>query len=331
MSSTAGGNTVGGGTRIRVGTRGSELALYQTEAIIARMRAVQPGYVFEVVPIVTHGDRFQQKPIAEMGEEVDRGIFNTALEQAVLSGEVHLATCSFKDVESELPAGLRAVSVLPREDHRDVLVSRHGATLDNLPPGAELATSSPRRISQLAAHRPDLRFVPLRGNVPTRVEREAARHDGVVLAAAGLIRLGLQAHVTDWLSEDVLLPAPAQAAMGCQFMEGDERTAALVEAVQDADTELCVRAEKSLLVRLSGGCFAPVGALARRGAATNSSALILRCRIAALDGTRVIDERMEGVFAQPATLVDAMVQRVAAQGGLELVAETRAYLQSGER
>jgi hydroxymethylbilane synthase len=311
---------------IRIGTRGSALALRQTEAIIALLQARSPALRCKVVRIVTHGDRFREKPISAMGEEVDRGIFNTALEQAVLAGEVELATCSFKDVESDLPAGLRAVSVGVREDARDVLVSRHAGGLEALPRGAVLATSSPRRTSQLLAYRPDLRFAPLRGNVTTRVKQESRRYDGVVLAAAGLIRLGLTDHVTQWIDPAILLPAPAQAAMGCEFLAAREDIAALVASIQDPDTELCVRTEKALLVRLSGGCFAPIGVLAR----LEGGRLHLDCRIVSLDGNGRVEERLEGDPAAPEALVEEAVGRIAAKGGLEIVRATREHLLAGQ-
>jgi len=310
----------------RVGTRGSALAMKQTETIMARIQAKFPDTRFRVVEIVTHGDRFREKPIAEMGEEVDRGIFNTALEQAVLSGEVDFATCSFKDVETDLPAGLRAISVLEREDVRDVLVTRHGVDLAALPPNAELATSSPRRISQLRAFRPDFRFHPLRGNVTTRVEKEPARFDGVVLAAAGLLRLGLQGHIQQFIPDTVLLPAPAQAALGCEFRAEREDVARLIEGIQHAATERCVRLEKAMLVRLSGGCFAPIGVLARE----EEGRLRLRVRIVSLDAARRVEEEGSGAPEDGPALVEQLAKRIAEQGGLEIVRDTRKALTAGK-
>jgi hydroxymethylbilane synthase len=313
------------GATIRVGTRGSALALRQTELIVALLRRQDPGLACEIVEIATHGDRFQETPITAMGERVETGIFNTALEQAVLRGEVDLATCSFKDVESALPAGLLAVSVGVREDVHDVLVSRHNLPLERLPPGAVLATSSPRRVSQLAAFRPDFRFEPLRGNVTTRVGRDRERYDGVVLAAAGLRRLGLEKRIVQTIPEEILLPAPAQGAMGCQFAAARADIAQRIAAIQDAATELCVRAEKALLVRLSGGCFAPVGILAT----VHGERLDLRCRIASLDGKRKVEDRISGPPAAAAELTATLAQRVEAAGGKALVEEARTALRPG--
>lgn len=312
---------------MRVGTRGSALARRQTETIIAALQAAAPHLRFEPVPIVTHGDRFSTTPITAMGAEVERGIFNSALEAAVLAGEVDLATFSFKDVESQLPPGIVAESVCERGSPWDVLVSRHGVGVSALPHGAVLGTSSPRRTSQLAAYRPDLAFQPLRGNVNTRVERESARFDGVVLAAAGVERLGLTTHVTERIAADVLLPAPAQGALGCEYLQTREDVAALVRAIQHEPTERCVRVEKRVLVGLSGGCFAPVGVLAEPQADGRAR---VRCRVAALDGSRVVDEQVEGPLADPDALVAALVERVRAAGGLELVQAARRALQGGD-
>jgi hydroxymethylbilane synthase len=314
-----------GGDTLRVGTRGSALALRQTGEIIARMERAAPGSRFETVKVVTHGDRFQEIPITGMGGEVERGIFNTGLEDAILRGEVDFTTCSFKDVQSELRPTLTATSVAPREDHRDVLVSRHGVPLADLPRNATLATSSPRRISQLKAFRPDFRFVPLRGNVPTRVERESKRFDGIVLAAAGLIRLGMEAHICAFIDEAVLLPAPAQGALGCEYRAGHRRVEELVQAIRHPETELCVRTEKALLVRLSGGCFAPIGVLAQ----VRDGRLTVRCRVASLDGRKVVEAAETGAPDDAPAMLEALTARIAGQGGLAIVQAVREELQAG--
>ena len=310
---------------IRIGTRGSALAMKQTEMIMGLMKQQQPGVNFEVVEIVTHGDRFRDKAITEMGEQVDKGIFNTALEEAVLEDRVDLATCSFKDVESDLPPGLVAVSVGERERVNDVLVSRHEGGLNGLPRGAVLATSSPRRTSQLKAFREDLSFVPLRGNVTTRVEKESLNYDGVVLAAAGLLRLGLQDHIREFVDESVLLPAPAQGAMGCQYLESRPEIAGLVGAIQHADTELCVKAEKSVLVALSGGCFAPIGVLAR----VVEGRFVLRCKVVSLDAARQVDYQAQGQPDEAESVIAEVVEGVRQQGGAEIIADTREALRLG--
>jgi hydroxymethylbilane synthase len=309
----------------RVGSRGSALALEQTRRILAWLRARNPGARFEIAEIVTHGDRFASTPIAEMGARLETGIFNTALEQAVLRGEVDFATCSFKDVESQLPAGLRAVPVGPREDPRDVLVSRHGVGVDGLPAQAVIATSSPRRTSQLLRLRPDLRFHPLRGNITTRVERDVARFDGIVLAAAGLIRLGLESRVTEWLEPERLFPAPAQGALGCEYRADRKDLGALLEPIRDPATERCVLAEKALLVALSGGCYAPIGALAEERAGR----MRLRCRIVSRDGRRVAEADAEGPAQRWPEAVQRIAEELGRQGALAIIAETREQMRPG--
>jgi len=303
----------------RVGSRGSALAMHQTRQIIQAMEARNPQARFEVVEIATTGDQFPDTPISQMGDVVDRGIFNTALVQAVLAGRVDMATCSFKDVESDLPKGLEATTVLPREDVRDVLASRHRTGLAGLPQGAVLATSSPRRVSQLLAYRPDLKFQPLRGNITTRVTRDVERFDGVVLAAAGVARLSLQQNVTEWISEDILLPAAAQGALGCEYLADNLDAAKLVASITHPETELCAKAEKSFLVDMSGGCYAPIGIWAQALAGR----LSMRCRIVSLDGRRKVEERAEGSVSDPAQVVRELAAKARAKGGAEIVRETR--------
>lgn len=308
---------------LRVATRGSQLALAQTHAIIAMLTAKHPGLRCEVVEITTHGDRFQDVPITQMGDQVERGIFNTALEEAVLEGRADLATCSFKDVESQLPEGLVAVSVGKREDPRDVLLSRHGVPLDELPRGAVLATSSPRRVSQLTRFRSDFRFQPLRGNVTTRSGRDVERFDGVILAAAGLRRLSLDGRITQYIPEEVLLPAPAQAALGAEYAANRPDVANLVASIQDPATDLCARLEKAVLVRLSGGCFAPVGILAR----VESGRLTVRARIVSLDGRQCAESMVHGAPGAGRVLINALADKLIAGGAADIIAETRETLQ----
>ncbi|HUJ74598.1 MAG TPA: hydroxymethylbilane synthase, partial [bacterium] len=319
------GSTVA--TILRVGTRASALALRQTHAILHMLRARQPHLQAEIVEISTHGDRFQNTPITHMGNELERGIFNSALEQALLEERVDVATCSFKDVESSLPPGVVAVSVGPREDPRDVLISRHGLPLERLPRDAVLATSSPRRVSQLAAFRADLRFEPLRGNVNTRVLKDPERFDGVVLAAAGVRRLDLAAHITQVIPEQVLLPAPAQGALGCQYLAQRQDVAALVGSIQDQETETCVRLEKALLVRMSGGCFAPVGVLAQM----QEGRLVVRCRIAALNGRVVLEDQEQGAPANGPAMVDVLARRLLERGAGQLIEASRQAMEGAAR
>ena len=313
-------------TILRVGTRSSALALQQTHEIIGMLQRKDPVLQFEIVEIATHGDQFQDTKITDMAVQVDRGIFNSGLEEAIQQGEVDFATCSFKDVESDLPEGIEAVSVGRREDPRDVLVSRHGKPLSGLPQNAVLATSSPRRASQLKMFRPDFRFAPLRGNITTRVGQSAEAFDGVIVAAAGLIRLGLEDRISEWIDGRVLLPAAAQAAMGCEYDPARRDVAELIASIQDAETERCVRAEKKLLVTLSGGCFAPIGVLAQ----SRDGGFHMICRIVSLDGRQHVEEEIEGTAENADDLTAQLADALSARGGRKIIQQTRADLQGGE-
>ena len=310
----------------KVGTRGSALALKQTEMIIGRLQAAHPRETFEVAEITTHGDRFGDTPITAMGDHIDRGIFNSGLEEALLEKQVDFVTCSFKDVESDLPGGIIAVPVFEREDPRDVMLSRHGGTLADLPQGSLLATSSPRRISQLLAFREDFRFHPLRGNLTTRAGEAVEKYDGVIVAAAGMIRMGFQERITEWIAPETLLPAAAQAAMGCEYLSTREDVAALIQPLRHEETELCVSAEKKLLVTLSGGCFAPIGSLAT----ITQGRFNLQTRIVSLDGKTKAEGQVEGDPARIDALIETLAKRLSDQGGREIIAKTREDLQSAK-
>jgi len=313
------------GRTLRIGTRGSALALAQTDMIVQWLQLVEPETTFEVVELVTHGDRHADTPITAMGDKVERGIFNSGLEEAILRRRVDLATCSFKDVESELPAGLVAMSVGPRADTRDVLISRHGCGLRQLPPNASIATSSPRRISQLRMIRPDLRFHPLRGNIPTRVQRAATDFDGVVIAAAGLIRLAMREHITEWIRHELLLPAAAQGALGCEFLDERDDLHRLVRPLQVADTELCTRAEKNLLIGLTGGCYAPIGVLAQ----VQRGSFALQARVVSLDGRASASGTVRGARHQSEELVRELCDGLIRQGAGRIIEDTREGLLAG--
>ena len=309
----------------RVGSRASALAMTQTRTIIAWLKEKRPEAHFEIVEITTHGDRFRDTPITQMGNEVERGIFNSALEAAVLAGEVDFATCSFKDVESDLPHNLTAVTVGPREDTRDVLVSRLSSGLGALPQHAVLATSSPRRTSQLTALRPDLKFEPLRGNINTRVEERVNDFDGIILAAAGLYRLGLEKHIAEHIPHEVLLPAPAQGALGCEYASDRPDVAELIALITEPQTEMAVRAEKKLLVTLSGGCFAPIGAYAH----TQGDLMHLQGRVVSLDGNQRAEAEVSGPWnTQEAIeeLVANVAQQLRDNGAQPLVDAAREHL-----
>ena len=254
-----GANTMITTNTLKIGTRMSPLSLAQTDEALAQLRAATPDLRIEVVPMSTEGDRNKTAPLLSM----ERGMFVKALEVALLSGEIDVAVHSAKDLPSELPDGLLIGAVTKREDARDVLVNRWGLPLEELPEGARLGTSSPRRIAQLKAVRPDISFIPIRGNVGTRLEKaQGSDYDGVVLAAAGIVRLGRQEEITQYLSPGVCLPDVGQGALALEVRETDEDTRNLVARADHRHSSIAVRAERAFLKAMGGGCTVPVAAYA---------------------------------------------------------------------
>jgi len=254
-------------TRLRIGTRGSSLALWQANHI-AESLAKLHGVETELVRIRTSGDRLQSASVAQVNEAIGaeggKGIFIKEIEDALLSGAVDLAVHSMKDVPTETPAGLTFAAITRREDARDCLISRDGLALERLPQGARVGTSSLRRQAQLRHHRPDLDVVGLRGNVDTRIRKlEGGEFDAIVLAMAGVTRLGASAKVTQIFDEDLMLPAVGQGALGIETRADDLQTSRFVAALDDAETRACITAERALLRELQGGCQVPLGAWGR--------------------------------------------------------------------
>ena len=248
---------------IRIGTRGSPLALAQAHEVRSRLMAAtgRPETAFEIAVIRTTGDRIQDRPLAEAG---GKGLFTKEIEEALLSREIHLAVHSMKDMPTALPAGLDIAALLPREDVRDAFVSLKARSLFDLPNGATLGTSSLRRAAQVRKARPDIAIVPFRGNVGTRLQKLAdGLADATLLAIAGLNRLGEAARVTSAVETDVMLPAVAQGAIGIEIRTDDGHTRHLVAALNDATTALTVATERAFLARLEGSCRTPIAGLAR--------------------------------------------------------------------
>lgn len=247
-------------TVLRLGTRGSALALAQSGSMAKALEARHPGLRVELVEIRTSGDRIQDVPL---GPHLGQAFFTKEIQDALLGRHVDLAVHSCKDLATVLPAGTALAAIPPREDVRDALVSRAGR-LDDLPEGARVGTSSMRRKAFLRAARPDLELTDLRGNVPTRVGAvDDGRCDAVILAAAGLRRLGMEARIAEALDPAVMLPAASQGALALEVRADDERTMALVSVLNDPAAQAEVTAERACLRRLEAGCQAPVGALGR--------------------------------------------------------------------
>jgi len=270
--------------RLRLGTRGSALARWQTNHIADRMREVYPQLVTETVVISTRGDQVLDTPLPLVG---GKGLFTAELEAALHSGEIDCAVHSLKDLPTEDPDGLTVGAIPPRADPADVLVSREGYTLETLPEGAIIGTSSNRRAAQLLHLRPDLRMKDIRGNINTRVRKAlnpAQGYDAIVLAQAGLTRLGMQDSISQVLTFEQMLPAPGQGALAVQCRDEPESLQRLAP-IHDAQTALAVVAERAFLAALGGGCSVPVAAFAT---VQDDGAMLLRGRVGAVDGSQQI-------------------------------------------
>lgn len=300
--------------RLVIATRGSALALWQAEHVRARLQAAQPGLTVELLTLVTTGDRILEVPLSEVG---GKALFVKEIEQALLDGRAQVAVHSMKDVPAELAPGLVLAAVSAREDPRDALVSRAGP-LDALPDGAVIGTSSLRRQCQILARRPGLAIKLLRGNVPTRVKKlDDGLYDAIVLAAAGLARLGLADRITERLPIDVSLPAVAQGVLGIETAAGDADVIALVRAALHDPAEADrVAAERAFLARMGGSCQTPLAA----HATLDGDDLAIDALCGLPDGTRVLRARERGPRADAERLGVAVAEALLAQGAAAIVA-----------
>ncbi len=265
---------------LRIGARSSPLSLAQAEEVAAPLRKRFPDLRFEVVTLSTAGDRDRKSSLVSLG----RGAFVKEIEVALLEGRIDVAVHSAKDVPSDLPEGLTLAGTVPRRDPRDVLVDRWSLPLDELPPGARLGTSSPRRTAQIKARRPDIEMTPIRGNVGTRLEKaRGPDYDGVVLAAAGLARLDRLDEVAEYLPIDVCTPDVGQGTLAVEVREEDRELMEMLERIDDVPTSTALRAERAFLAALRGGCTVPVAAYGR----IEDGRLRITSMAAAPDGSRV--------------------------------------------
>ncbi len=274
--------------RLRIGTRRSSLARWQAEHVADRIRALPGAPSVDIVFIKTEGDRITDVPLHAVE---GKAFFTKEIEQALLREEVDLAVHSLKDLATQMPNGLEVGAVLEREDPRDVLLSRSQLDFEQLPKGARVGTSSLRRRALLARWRSDLNLLDLRGNVPTRIDKLLrGEFDAIVLAAAGVKRLGLDAHVTEYLSTDRILPAVSQGAVAIQVRNGDDRSLPWIKPLDHPGTNSATTAERTLLHQLGGGCQVPVGALAT----VAGDLLRLSAVVCSLDGAHSIERLREG-------------------------------------
>jgi len=292
---------------LRVGSRGSALALWQANFLRDWLQQ-HGGLSSELVIIKTSGDRFQKGDVGQIGI---KGVFIKELEDALLEHRVDLAVHSMKDVPTGLPAGLIISAIGRREEVRDCLVSRNGAGLAELPKGARVGTSSLRRAAQLSLFRPDLQICELRGNVDTRLRRlDEGQYNAIVLAKAGLDRLGWSNRITEVISTEISLPAVGQGAIGVETREDDREAVAALAAFDHAETRVGVTAERALLAELEGGCQVPLGAWGR----VENGELVLEARVLAADGSEHIYDRISGLPPDAARLGKELAQRMLRAG-----------------
>jgi hydroxymethylbilane synthase len=296
--------------KLILATRPSPLAHWQTRWVIAAMKQAWPGLICEEKVITTQGDRVLDKPLPEIG---GKGLFTQELEAELLSGSVHAAVHSLKDLPVELPPELKIGCIPARAEVRDALVSAGGWTLNRLPGGARLGTSSLRRAAQALHLRPDLRVEPLRGNIDTRLRKaREGQYDAILLAGAGLVRMGWEEAVSEWLSLEVMLPAPGQGALAVQCRADDAQTLRLLAALEDPAARAAVTAERAFLQGLGGGCSVPVAAHAKAG----DQGWHLIGRVLSPDGRRII--QVEGEGPDPFALGERLARNALAQGAAAL-------------
>ncbi|HTT43906.1 MAG TPA: hydroxymethylbilane synthase [Steroidobacteraceae bacterium] len=307
---------------LRIGTRASALALWQAQHVQALLAAQPRAPQLELVHIRTSGDQQTQVPLWQAG---GRAFFTREIDRALLEGTVDVAVHSLKDLATELEPGVTLAATLARADARDVLLTRDGTGLLQLPAGARVGTSSLRRRAFLRRARPDLEHLELRGNVPTRIERlRAGDYDAIILAAAGVVRLGLTAQVSEYLAPELFAPAVSQGVIGVCARSADAATLKWLLPLDDREARLAVSAERALLRHIEGGCQVPLGALAT----VTERLLRLQASVCSLDGTREL--RAQG--SAPASIPDAIAlgERVAAEllarGAQQLIAQERGRL-----
>jgi hydroxymethylbilane synthase len=303
---------------LRIATRKSQLALWQAEHVAALLREAHPGLEVELVPMVTQGDRIQDRTLAAIG---GKGLFIKELEVALEEERADIAVHSMKDLPGDLPEGLTIAAALERADARDALLTASAGGLDELPRGARVGTSSLRRQAQLLAARPDLAIETLRGNVDTRLRRlDAGDMDAIVLACAGLIRLGLESRITARLDPRICLPAVAQGVIGIECRGADLRTRGLVSVLDHPDTRIAMDAERAFAHRLGGSCQSPIAAHAR----LVGRRLQLDGLVAEPDGSRLLRDTESGAIEDPAALGALLAERILAAGARPLLERLRA-------
>ncbi len=297
---------------IHIGTRGSKLALWQANWVQSELMKTHPSISIQITIIKTKGDKILDVPLAKVG---GKGLFVKEIEDALLAGKIDLAIHSMKDMPAELPGGLTIGAIPQRENAQDVLVSKRGCLAD-LPEGARIGTSSLRRASQILFARPDIIIHPLRGNLDTRLRKlDKGDMDAIVLAAAGIRRLGLEHRITEYLDNDIMLPAAGQGALCIQVREGDDLTGALVGKLDHAETRTVVLGERAFLHRLGGSCQVPIAAHGRIG----HGRFELSGLIAEPDGSRIFREDLTGPAGSSEAVGTELATKLMDQGAMAII------------
>ncbi|MDQ6958263.1 MAG: hydroxymethylbilane synthase [Mariprofundaceae bacterium] len=300
-------------THLKIATRGSALALWQAEHVAAELERLHEGVTTELIRIKTTGDKILDVPLAKVG---GKGLFTKEIEEALLDGRADLAVHSMKDVPAELPEKLAIRAILERADPRDAVATVTGGPFSTLPANAKIGTSSLRRVCQIRAKYPGFEFVAIRGNVQTRLDKLGKEADAVVLAAAGVKRLGIDDQMHFFLEMDEMLPAVAQGAIGIETRAGDERINPLTEVLNHPDTAVCVAAERAFLARLEGGCQVPIA-----GHATlDGDTLHMQGLVGEVDGSQLIRRSLSGSRTEAISLGTTLADEVLDAGGREILA-----------
>ncbi|MBO8136839.1 MAG: hydroxymethylbilane synthase [Desulfotomaculum sp.] len=303
--------------QIVVGTRESALAMWQTNWVVEKLKMRYPDRDFKIVKMKTQGDKILDVALAKIG---DKGLFTKELELAMLDNKIDFAVHSMKDLPTKLPDGLTIGAICRRENPADVLISPSGKKINELPQGARIGTSSLRRCAQLLKYRPDLNLESLRGNLNTRMKKlHSQRLDGIILAAAGVTRMGWADHITQYIPFDICLPAVGQGALGVEIREDDEEIKKMVKTLEDKDTSWAITAERALMRTLEGGCQVPIGALGQ----VKENRLHLEAAVVSLDGSKSVRLDIEGSVEEAEELGIKLANRLLENGGAEILEQVR--------
>ncbi|THB80298.1 MAG: hydroxymethylbilane synthase [Desulfobacteraceae bacterium] len=303
---------------LKIGTRGSQLALWQANHIKSEIEAAFPDIPVEIVTIKTKGDQITDRPLAKVG---GKGLFVKEIEQQLLEKKIDLAVHSMKDMPGELPEGLTIGAVPERENPFDVLIAQDNAQLSDFKPGARIGTSSLRRASQIKHIRPDLTILNIRGNLDTRIRKlRSGEYDAIILAAAGLIRLGQAGEISQYLTETQMVPAVGQGALCIEVRQDDKTIAPVMAALNDPDTQICVNGERSFLKHLGGSCHIPVACFGK----LSDSRVILTGLVASEDGSTIISEQTTGAPEDAEQLGISLADTLLTRGGKTILENLQA-------